>query len=495
MKVITAIERMNAAAPHNDPALQDQEIESIVIDSREVRAGDVFFALSQPDYANNGFNGEFEDATKYVVHSIEKGAAACVVRNDRFEEYRAELEPYVDRLVLVSDTIRALQDLARSVYLDWGGPVVAITGSAGKTTAKELTAHVIKGAGLRVLKNKKNFNNGLGHPLTVLELAKDDNYDIAVLEMGMSTPMHEIARLCTITPPDVSVVLNVLPVHIEHLGSIENIAKAKAEIVEGMKSGGTAILNADDPRVREMRELSKGDVLTFGIDLRSDVMAENIRTRSFGETTFDLRTPNGVANAVLPLDGRHNIMNALAAAAVAWVRGMVVDEISEHLSSAAAPSQRGEVLRFREGFTVINDSYNSNPAALVSMVETMIVGGGSAKRKILAAGEMLELGDDGPEMHRRTGGQIAKIGVDRLIGIRGLAKELVEGAAEAGLTDVVFVEDSEAAAEIIVNELSDGDLLLVKGSRGVRTERIVEKLVDKFHLVGDASPQARRHDH
>ncbi len=192
----TAIELMDAVVTQLDPALFDREIASIVIDSREVRAGDVFFALSQPDYVNNGFNGDFEDATKYVVQSFEKGATAGVVRHDRFEEHRAELEPYADRLVFVDDPIKALQNLAHGVYQKWDRPVVAITGSAGKTTAKELTAHVLEASGRKVLKNIKNYNNGLGHPLTVLNLAKDDSYDMAVLEMGMSTPMNEIRRLC-----------------------------------------------------------------------------------------------------------------------------------------------------------------------------------------------------------------------------------------------------------------------------------------------------------
>ena len=182
-----------------------------------------------------------------------------------------------------------MQDLAHGVYLEWNKPVVAITGSAGKTTAKELTAHVLSHGGRKVLRNIKNYNNGLGHPLTVLNLAKDPTYDIAVLEMGMSTPMNEIARLCKITPPDVSVVLNVLPVHVEHLGSIENVAAAKAEIVEGMKAGGTAVLNADDPRVASMSSLTTGKVLTFALDRKADVTATDIAVSGFSGSTFELR--------------------------------------------------------------------------------------------------------------------------------------------------------------------------------------------------------------
>src|SRR5687767_9435219 len=279
---------MNAEAPKLNPALPEREVTNFAIDSRDVKAGDVFFALSQPDYQNNGFNGDFDDATPFVPAAFATGAVACVVRRDRFEEHRAALAEFEDRLIFVDDSIRALQDLAHGVYLKWNKPVVAITGSAGKTTAKELTAHVLQASGHKVLRNIKNYNNGLGHPLTVLKLAADPTYDVAVLEMGMSTPLNEIARLCRITPPDVAVELNVLPVHVEHLGTIENVAAAKAELVEGMKDGGTAVLNADDARVAEMSSLSSGKTVTYGIDNSADVTASEIQFSGFGDTYFVL---------------------------------------------------------------------------------------------------------------------------------------------------------------------------------------------------------------
>lgn len=483
MKFGTATEFMNAAASQINPALFDLEIASVAIDSREVRAGDVFFALSQPDYANNGFNGEFEDATRYVAASFEKGAIACVVRPDRYEEHKADLQPFADRLVFVDDAIKALQDLAHGVYSAWDKPVVAITGSAGKTTAKELTAHVLESPGRKVLRNIKNYNNGLGHPLTVLNLASDPTYDLAVLEMGMSTPMNEIQRLCRITPPDVAVVLNVLPVHVEHLGSIENVAKAKAEIVEGMKDGGTAVLNADDDFAREMRTLSKGSVLTVGIDSSSaDVRAANITFPRFGSTEFELVTPSSSAAVRFPLNGRHNILNALAAAAVGHIFGMRADEIASALETAVPPPQRGEILHFAGGFTVINDSYNSNPAALLSMVRTLVEGGSTAGRRIVVAGEMLELGENEMELHRHAGREVAASGVDMLIGVRGLAAEMISAAKESGMESAIFAENSDMAAEMIAAEIRKGDVVLVKGSRGVRTEKVVEKLSERFEL-------------
>jgi len=471
---------MNAVAPYPNTALLEREVVSFVIDSREVQSGDVFFALSQPEYRNNCFNGDFEDSTRYAVSAFEKGAAACVLRRDRFEEHKTRLEPFVDRLLFVDDAIAAFQMLAHGVYLEWNKPVVAITGSAGKTTAKELTAHLLESSGRKVLRNIKNYNNGLGLPLTVLELAKNKSYDVAVLEMGMSTPMNEIQRLCRITPPDVAVELNVLPVHVEHLGSIENIAKAKAELIEGMKNGGVAVLNADDPFVAGMRGLSKGKTITYGIDHEADVMATNIRFKKFGETEFILRAGPDLAEVAFPLNGIHNILNALAAAAVGLHFGMSVDQIAQGLNNAGSPPQRGEILRFVDGFMVINDSYNSNPPALLSMVHTLINGDAEAKRRIVVAGEMLELGSNEKEIHRETGVKIAATGIDMLIGVRGLARDLVEGARMSGLDNAVFAADSDAAGDLLASEIRPGDIVLIKGSRGVRTEKVLEKLLDKF---------------
>ncbi len=486
MKLRYAINSISADTAALDPALLDSEVGSFAIDSREVEKGGMFFALSQPDYRNNGFNGEFDDATVHVVAAFEKGAAVCVVRTDRFDEHKAELELFRDRLVLVDDAILAFQSLAHAVYSAWNGPVVAITGSAGKTTAKELTAHVLEASGRKVLRNIKNYNNGLGHPLTVLNLAKDGTYDVAVLEMGISTPMNEIARLCKITPPDVAVELNVLPVHIEHLGTIEGIALAKAELVEGMKDGGTAVLNADDSRVAAMSSLSCGKVMTFGIENAADVRAEDIVFERFGETHFTLVAGGEKADVIFPLNGKHNILNALAAASVGISFGMTVSEIAASLRTVAAPPQRGEVLHFAAGFTVINDSYNSNPDALLSMVETLVDGAGSS-RKIVVAGEMLELGENAADIHKETGRKISGNDVNMLIGVRGFAKELVEGSIDGGLKESEFAEDSDAAGQILRDIITAGDVVLVKGSRGVRTEKVIEKLLERFELEDKAS--------
>ncbi len=483
MKLADAIKFMNAEASKLNPALLNTEVNSFAIDSREVEAGQVFFALSQPDYKNNCFNGDFEDAHKYIPSAFENGAIACVARSDRFIEHKEILEKFQDRLIFVDDAILAFQNLAHGVYLQWNKPVVAITGSAGKTTAKELTAHVLENSGRKVLRNIKNYNNGLGLPITVLNLAKDDSYDVAVLEMGMSTPNNEIARLCRITPPDVAVELNVLPVHVEHLGSIENVAKAKAELIEGMKPEGIAVLNADDFRVLKMRELREGRTITYAIENEADVKAKGIETMRFGETRFTLSVPNGNAEVMMQLSGRHNVLNALSASAVGFSFGMSAQEIADALKTIAPPPQRGEVLHFREGFTIINDSYNSNPAALAGMVKTLVDGGQDAKRLIVVAGEMLELGANEVEIHRETGENLAMSGINFLIGVRGLAKEMTDSAKNAGLNKTIFFDSSAEAGDFLVNELETGDLVLVKGSRGVRTENVIEKISEKFSRI------------
>ena len=428
---------MNGDASNLNPALLGLEVNSFVIDSRRVQAGDVFFAFAQADFENNCFNGEFQDSHQFVASAFEKGAAACVARRDKYGEHRAVLEEFQDRLVFVGDGILALQNLAHGVYLEWNKPVVAVTGSAGKTTAKELTAHVLRAGGRRVLSNEKNFNNGLGHPLTVLNLARDKSFDVAVLEMGMSTPNNEIARLCRITPPDVAVELNVLPVHVEHLGSIENVARAKAELVEGMKPKGVAVLNADDFRVLAMRDLHDGKTLTFGIENAADVSASEIVMKRFGETQFVLNLQGEKADVRFSLSGRHNVLNALAASAVGFSFGMSAQKIADALRTVAPPPQRGEVLHFADGFTVINDSYNSNPAALLGMVETLIDGGKSAKRKIVVAGEMLV---SDPVLHdwlaanfTMTGGHamVGPISLEWIVGIIGALIVVVGGKAFA----------------------------------------------------------------
>ena len=475
---------MGAAGDNLSAELFDKQIADFSIDSRSVGAGELFFALSQEDYARAGFNGTFADGHQFIASALDNGAVAAVARMNRVRG-DAALEAIKDRLLLVDDVIAALQTLAQKVYEAWAKPVVGITGSAGKTTAKELTAHVLGTNGHRVLKSERNYNNGLGLPLSVLRLVSEgrtpEQFDVAVLEMGMSSPTHEIRRLCSITPPDIGVELMVAPVHLEYLGTIENVAAAKAELIEGLKPGGTAVLNADDELVMKMRDKHQGRTLTFGIDHPADVTATNIETERLGAIQFQLKTPLGEAPALLTMSGRHNLMNALAAAAVGTCFDIPPAKIAEAFRSATPPKMRGEVLQFAGGFTVVDDSYNSNPGSLLNMVQT-IVNAGRGRRLIVIAGEMLELGPDEATMHRMAGRSISAAGVDVLWGVRGLAREIIAGANEAGLTATEYFENSEDAAAAILAEVRAGDMLLVKGSRGVATDKIVAALRQRFPL-------------
>jgi UDP-N-acetylmuramoyl-tripeptide--D-alanyl-D-alanine ligase len=301
----------------------------------------------------------------------------------------------------------------------------------------------------------------------------------------MSSPTHEIRRLCRITPPDVGVELMVAPVHLEYLGTIENVAAAKAELIEGLKPDGTAILNADDPLVIKMRDKHAGKTLTFGIVNHADVSAAEIDTRSLGKISFRLLTPNGEARAQLAMSGQHNLSNALAAATVGVSFGLSAEQIAEALGSARPPKMRGEIVDFAAGFTVIDDSYNSNPRSLLNMVRTMAEARGGRKRLLVIAGEMLELGPEEAPLHRAAGRDIAETGVNLLWGVRGLAREIVAGAEQAGLSQARFFASSDDAANEIVKEVKEGDLVLVKGSRGVATEKVINALKERFPLAGE----------
>jgi UDP-N-acetylmuramoyl-tripeptide--D-alanyl-D-alanine ligase len=457
--------------------LAETEPAGFAIDSRAIKAGELFVAVP----------GERVDGHQFVPEVFEKGASSAMVVHHRLP-FAADLGDYAGRLLFVDNTISAFQRLARRVIAGWHRPVVGVTASAGKTTMKDLIAHCLGESG-NVLKSPGNLNTGYGLPLVVAQMiiggVKPSDFDFAVLEMGMSS-FGEIARLVDIAPPEVGVVGNVGTAHIEFFGSQERIARAKAEMVDGIKPGGVAVLNADDPLVIKMRA-RRDDIaiMSFGVESSASVKARGITVfASFG-SRFVLETPDGEAEVRMPLIGRHNVYNALAAAAVASYFGATPEQIASRLATSEPSKMRGELIRFANGVTVIDDSYNSNPQALLQSVRAMldVANSGGAGRRIVAAGEMLELGDHGPDLHRKCGREIAALGIDVLIGVRGLASELVAGAVErsgsaARLTS--FCETPEEAAEILVAGAVPGDMILVKGSRGVRMEIVVERLKAAF---------------
>lgn len=457
--------------------LAEAEPAGFALDSRAIKAGELFVAIP----------GERVDGHQFVREVFEKGACAAMVVHHRLP-FAADLGDYAGRLLFVENTVCAFQGLARRVVAEWHRPVVGVTASAGKTTMKDLIAHCL-GAGGNVLKSSGNLNTGYGLPLVlarmIIEGAKPSNYDFAVLEMGMSS-FGEIARLVSIAAPEVGVVGNVGTAHIEFFGSQERIARAKAEMVDGVKQGGAAVLNADDPLVIGMRE-RRDDiaVISFGVSASASVTAREIAVAPGGGSRFILQTPDGDAEVKMPLIGRHNVYNALAAAAVASYFGFAPEQIASRLATSEPSKMRGELIRFANGVTVIDDSYNSNPQALLQSVRAMldVANSVASGRRVVVAGEMLELGDHGPDLHRKCGREIAAMGIDVLIGVRGLASELVAGAVEtsgsaARLTS--FCETPEEAAEMLVAGAVPGDVILVKGSRGVRMEIVVERLKAAF---------------
>jgi UDP-N-acetylmuramoyl-tripeptide--D-alanyl-D-alanine ligase len=426
-------------------------VQGYSIDSRTISASELFFAVK----------GERLDGHDYVNAALEKGAAAAVVQ-------KAELHRYPDktRLLAVDDTLVALQTLATAVRKLWGKPLVGVTGSAGKTTTKESIAHVL-GARFRVLKSEGNFNNHFGLPLMLLKL--EPEHDVAVIEMGMSHA-GEIRALAKIAQPEIGVVTNVAPVHLEFFDSLAGIARAKYELIESLPANGTAVLNADDDYVSQFGRDFKGEVATYGTRVTSDVRAENVQTRGAEGSEFDVVLASARERARLPLVGEHNILNALAAVAVGLARGLKPAEAVGALATLTPPDKRGQVLQLGN-ITVINDCYNSNPKALHAMVDALAAMKGG--RRIVVAGEMLELGPAGAEMHRTAGRHIAEKKIDVLLGVRGLAQGMVEGAQQAG-AQAEFVATPEEAGEWLARETRDGDVVLLKASRGVKLEKALE---------------------
>ena len=430
------------------------------IDSRTLRPGDLFFAVK----------GERLDGHDFVEQALARGAAAAVVRKDQLARYSVKT-----RLLAVEDTLVALQTLATALRRLWGKLVVGVTGSAGKTTTKEAIAHLLA-TRYRVLKSEGNFNNHFGLPLMLLKLQPEQ--EVAVIEIGMSHP-GEIGALAKIAQPEIGVVICVAPVHLEFFNSVSEIARAKYELIASLPAGGTAVLNADDEYVSQFGRDFKGKVVRFGLKAPADIRAEHIQQRGALGSEFDLVVDGCREKATLPLVGNHNVSNALAAVAVALERGLTPSETVEALKTLAPGDRRGQVVQLGN-ITVINDCYNSNPKALNAMVD--VLAAIPAKRHIVVAGEMLELGSSGEELHRKAGRHMAEKKIDVLLGVRGLAQPMVEAARQAGIR-AEFVPTPETAGEWLAQETRAGDMVLLKASRGVKLERALETWQSRQAIV------------
>jgi len=429
----------------------------VSIDTRTLRAGDLFFAIRGPK----------NDGHQYVGAALEKGAAGVVVDH---HYSLPEAFPQDRILLMVGDTHQALKDLAADARRQWRGSLIGITGSMGKTTAKDFAAQVLQ-TEFSVYRSPGNYNNLFGLPLAVFGLSDTDH--IGIFEMGMSVP-GEIAEMCRIAKPALGVITNVAPVHLEFFKSLEDIARAKGELAESLPADGTLIYNADDLLVQGIAARFPGHKISFGRTSDAQVFADQIETVGLQETRFRLHCAGLSLRALIPLAGTHFVMNALPAVALGLHYRINLEQIVESLRHLEQALMRGQIIRLGQGIVLIDDSYNSNPRALAQMTET-ISRLPCENRRILVAGEMLELGEAAPALHYECGSLAARSGVDVVVAIQGAAREIARGAAAAGLPQAQahFFPDVETAIEFIAKLVQPGDLLLVKGSRGVRLERVV----------------------
>lgn len=430
------------------------------IDSRAVAPGELFFAIRGPRFDGHDFVGQ----------AIERGAAGAVVRQDFATQAAPKLAA---SLMPVADPAEALRRLARAVRRKWGGRIVAVTGSTGKTTTKEMIAAILARR-YSVLKSPGNLNNYYGLPLALLSL--EPPHQVAVMELAMSAA-GEIAQLARICEPQVGVVTNVAPVHLEFFDSVDSIALAKHELIDNLASPATAVLNFDDPRVRKFAEGFGGKVVTFGFEEGAQFRVAELRTLAEGNCRFRVKAPAFEQEFQIPLPGRHNVQNALAAIAASSLFEISPDVAAEALAERPTLQQRSEILTLPGEITLLNDSYNSNPVAMERLLDTLAEWPG-ARRRLVMAGEMLELGKLSPDWHRNVGRKCAESGVDRLWAVQGDASFFIEGAVEAGLAAerATFFATAEEAARDCLPQLRSGDVLLVKGSRGVHLEKAVELL-------------------
>jgi UDP-N-acetylmuramoyl-tripeptide--D-alanyl-D-alanine ligase len=434
------------------------------IDSRTIAPGEMFFAV----------RGERLDGHDFVAAAVERGAVAAVVS-------RARVATLPDAalavpLLIAEDPLAAMQALASHVRRQWARHVVAVTGSAGKTTTKEAIALALS-TKFNVLKSKGNLNNAFGLPLQLLRL--EPEHEFAVIEMGMNH-LGEIAALARIAAPDWGVVTNVGTAHIENFAEGQaGIARAKFELVEALPANGIAFLNCSDPYVSQFGRDFPGRVVYFGEGPCADPLIVSETEGATGlHVHFRARDRDG--EFTLRLLGRHNGANALAGLAVALEAGVDVESAVKALESLTAGDKRGEVIEFN-GATLLNDSYNSNPEALRSMIRTLAARPG--KRRILIAGEMLELGEHAPALHAGCGKAAAEAGINMVVGVRGNAEHIATAACAGGVASI-FLPDAEAAGEWLRQNLTPEDVVLIKGSRGVHLERAIEVLTGQTSHTG-----------
>ena len=436
---------------------------SVSIDSRTIRAGECFIAVA----------GQQFDGHDFVEEALKKGASTII-----FSENSVDFSHWRDRAFLqVEDPEVALQALARHVRKRWGKPLLAISGSTGKTTTREFITTLLSQK-FKVVQSPGNLNNHIGVPLSLLQLMEE--HQVALLELGMNHA-GEIRALTKICNPDSALLTNVTEVHLECFSDLDAIAAAKGEILEGLPQEGKFFFNADDFRISRLASHFSGEKVSFGLENEAGVRVSDYRLEGLRKTSFTIDARGECFTAAVPFVGKHFLYNIAAAVAVAVSFGLTREEICKGIPKLEVPSMRGRVHEVggEEGdpITLWDDSYNSNPQALHMVLETVGQLGGFP-RKILALGQMLELGSSSPELHRQAGQQVARSKVDLLVTVGKDGLYIGQGAKEKGFPPekITHFEDSQEAAEFLVKELGPGEFLLVKGSRGTRMDRIVQEM-------------------
>lgn len=443
-------------------------VPGVSIDSRTIRDGELFIAI----------RGEVFDGHDFIKDALRKGA--CGVLAGEGFTVSDPMQQQDTVVIIVRDTLLALQETARFHRHKFTIPVTGITGSNGKTTTKEMLWTILSQKA-DVLRNEGNLNNHIGVPLTLLRLAP--SHQTAVIEMGISE-RGELSRLCEIVAPDSAVITNIGPTHLEKLGRIENVAEAKGEILKTLPSNGFCILNQDDKFFDVFRAMSPCRVISFGISPDADFHVESSEAVIGGNFAdnlkFNLISPAGKTEVNLHVPGLHNIYNALCAAASAYAHGLSLTDIKSGLEKFTPVSMRSEVEKVG-GIYIINDTYNANPASMVAAID-MLKAFKAGKRRFAVIGDMLELGEKTIMAHRDLGIYIAGAGTDGLIAVGNYAGYVAEGASEAGMNEgrIKAFTDYPQTLEQIREWITTGDIVLVKGSRGMKMERIVEGLKESI---------------
>jgi UDP-N-acetylmuramoyl-tripeptide--D-alanyl-D-alanine ligase len=438
--------------------------QGISTDSRTVAEGELFIALKGSQF----------DGHHYALEALQKKAGGVLIEEDKVGDIR--WNGYRSRAVItVKDTLSALGDMARDWRRKYGTPVVALTGSNGKTTTKEMVAACLETT-FPILKTKGNLNNLIGVPLTLLTLTEKER--VAVLEMGMNVP-GEIRRLTEMAEPDVGLITNIQKVHLEGVGSLERLKEEKGELFRRMRRDGTILVNQDDPRVIDLASDYPGQKITFGIEHPAEVMAKEIRLRGAEGTSFTLILEGEVMEIRLRLLGRHFVSNALSAIAVACLFGVEVKQAKEAMENLPPFPMRMEVVPLKGGKTLINDAYNANPYSMELALETLVEVKGKG-RAIAVLGDMLELGNFTMEAHQRIGQKVRELSIDFLFALGEEAPIVVESAIRHGfpMERARVVESHSESISLLRQMIQNGDWILVKGSRRMAMEKIVEGLTE-----------------